>query len=207
MALFGIRLFRITLFIAGGYFLAILAYTLLYRFEPANGVGYPGVDRYWLYVGVTAGAGIVGGLLFGLIWQLGLTILGAVGGLFLGLFISGLFSTMLPSWGGIVIVCVLAVAGMILIWLLKTPIIILSTAIAGSVSLFWGDFFVRVGFNQMLTVLFKGQFADFEGWEWSPALIGMVVGCGVMMIVGATLQFCVFKSHPWRPSKNNCNMC
>lgn len=138
MNLFGIRLFRLALFVAGGYFLAILAYTLLYRFEPANGIGYPNVDRYWLYVGVTAGAGIVGGLLFGLIWQLGLTILGAVGGLFLGLFITGLFSNLLPSWGGIVICVVLGIVGIILIWVLKTPIIILSTAIFGAVSVFWG---------------------------------------------------------------------
>lgn len=138
MCFFGIRLFRIVLFIAGGYFCGIIAYTLLYTFEPANGIGYPNVDRYWLYVGVTAGAGVVGGLLFGLIWQLGLLILGALGGLLLGLYIVGMLSNVLPSWGGIAIIVVLAVAGMILIFMLQTPIIIACTASAGAVSTFWG---------------------------------------------------------------------
>ncbi|KAI8999886.1 hypothetical protein DFJ74DRAFT_697949 [Hyaloraphidium curvatum] len=201
MCLFGIRLFRICLFFAGAYLFGIIAYTLLYVFEPANGVGYP-VNRYWLYVGVTAGAGLVGGLLLGLLWQLGLIVLGAVGGLFLGLFISGLLSNVLPSWGGIVIIVVLAIVGAIAIWFLQTPLIIISTSIAGSVSTFWGiDFFVQVGFNQMLTVLFKGQFQEFDGWNWTPALIGMVVGCGVFAGVGMLLQFCVFSHHPWKPAK------
>lgn len=219
-------------------FLAIIAYTLLYTFEPANGIGYPNVDRRWLYIGVTIGAGIVGGLLFGLIWQLGLIILGAVGGLFAGLFLSGLLSNVLPSWGGIAIIVALAVIGMIAIWVLQTPIIIISTAVAGAVSIFWGigglldrllfatrltnsipnnhtihdplsDFFIKTSFNQMLTVLFKGQFSAFTGWTWTGALIGMVVGCGCAMVLGALFQFLVFRSHPWKPAKGGggCSCC
>ncbi|ORY95101.1 hypothetical protein BCR41DRAFT_285490, partial [Lobosporangium transversale] len=156
-AFFGNKFFKLTLSLAGFYVFATLAWIALKNLEPSQGYG-PNAE--WVYVGVSAAVGMIGGCIFMFFWRIGFAAVGGVAGFYSAIFILSWASSGLISDGTgrtVFIVCCVIV-GVALTFFLDRHIVILGTAIVGSGSFFVGlDNFIHTGFQEAFTAFLSGN--------------------------------------------------
>ncbi|KAG0048518.1 hypothetical protein BGZ83_006534 [Gryganskiella cystojenkinii] len=189
-AFFGHKFFKVTLFLAGFYGFATLAWILLRNFEPSKGYG----DRSeWVYLGVCAAAGIIGGALFLCLWRLGFAAIGGVAGFYFAMFVlSWATSGVISNGTGrtiFIIACVLV--GILATFFLEKPVVILGTALVGSGSFFVGlDSFVHTGFQDAFLAFLGGSHSSlFGGYQVTGKVYGMLAGTLGMFVIGACFQY------------------
>ncbi|KAF8962042.1 hypothetical protein BGZ46_001247 [Entomortierella lignicola] len=189
-AFFGHKSFKITLFLAGFYVFATLAWITLLNLEPSNGYG-PNAE--WVYTGVSGGVGLLGGLLFVFMWRIGLAAIGGVAGFYLAIFILSWTTTGIISsgTGRIVFIAVLVIVGIILSFFLDPHIILVGTSIVGSFSFFVGlDNFIHTGFQDVFTAFLSGNHELFSSdYHVTGKVYGMLAGTLAMMVVGVCFQY------------------
>ncbi|KAF9409368.1 hypothetical protein BGZ76_005703 [Entomortierella beljakovae] len=184
-AFFGHKFFRITLFLAGFYVFAALAWISLRNLEPSKGYGD---NAEWIYAGVTGAVGFLGGLLFIFLWQLGLASVGGIAGFYLAIFIlswtsSGVISNEVPR---IIFIVVLSLIGAALTFFFDRHVVIIGTAIAGSGSFFVGlDNFIHTGFQEA----FASFLSASHKYHVTSKIYGMLAGVLCLTILGAAYQY------------------
>ncbi|KAF9585644.1 hypothetical protein BGW38_001399 [Lunasporangiospora selenospora] len=188
-AFFGHKFFRITLFLAGFYLCATLAWIALTNFEPTDGYK----NAQWVYLGVSGAAGLIGGALFLCFWRLGFAAIGGIAGFYLAVFIlswasSGVISN---GTGRIIFIAAFVIVGIILTFFLERHIVIIGTAIVGSGSFFVGlDNFIHTGFQEAFTAFLGGNHsALFGGYQVTGKVYGMLAGTLGMMVIGICFQY------------------
>lgn len=190
-AFFGHKFFKITLFLAGFYVFATLAWIALRNLEPTNGYGS---HSEWVYVGVSGAVGFIGGCLFLCFWRLGFAAIGGIAGFYLAIFIlswasSGLISN---GTGRIIFIVCCVILGIALTFFLERHVVILGTAIVGSGSFFVGlDSFVHTGFQEAFIEFLSGNHSALVGGSYyvTGKIYGMLAGTLGMMVVGACFQY------------------
>jgi hypothetical protein len=153
----GYRLLKPMLFLAGLYVFTILGFAILTKAEPA--AGYPNSDAvlFWGSIAI----GVLGGILSLVLLQFGLTMLGALAGFCLAVFILSLKSGGLieSSGGRIALIVCLCLLGAILIHFFEKPLIIVCSSMAGSYSIVYGiDTFAKVGYVATLRAYANATF-------------------------------------------------
>jgi Domain of unknown function (DUF4203) len=133
---FGFRLFKPCLAIAGFLLFTMIGYIILTRVEPSG--GYANRDTV-LLLGPLA-IGLIGALLSLKLVRFGISVIGALGGAALALFIlswksDGLISS---EAGRIIFICLCAVIGSLVIHWFEKPVVIVSTSMLGSYLTFNG---------------------------------------------------------------------
>ncbi|KAF8945524.1 hypothetical protein BGZ47_002469 [Haplosporangium gracile] len=191
-AFFGHRFFKITLFLAGFYVFSTLAWIALSNARPGAD-GY-GANTQWVYLGVTAVAGLLGGGLFLCFWRLGFAAIGAIAGFYLAMFILSWSSNGVISngTGRTIFIIAFVIVGIVLTFFVERHVIILGTAIVGSGSFFIGlDNFVHTGFANAFTAFLSGNKNAFggNGYEVTGKVYGMLAGTLAMMVLGACFQY------------------
>ncbi|KAF9926308.1 hypothetical protein BGZ65_007337 [Modicella reniformis] len=190
-AFFGHKFFRITLFLTGFYGFATLAWIGLRNLEPSAGYGS---NAQWVYIGVSAAIGLIGGCLFICFWRLGFAALGGVAGFYLAIFIlswasSGVISN---GTGRIIFIAAFVIVGIVLSFFLERHVVILGTAMVGAGSFFVGlDSFVHTGFQQAFVEFLGGNHSVLLGgaYQVTGKVYGMLAGTLGMMVVGACFQY------------------
>ncbi|KAF9414632.1 hypothetical protein BGZ94_000329 [Podila epigama] len=189
-AFFGHKFFKVTLFLAGFYVCATLAWIALRHLEPSQGYGS---NAKWVYLGVSGALGLIGGALFLCFWRLGFAAIGGVAGFYLAMFILSWSSTGVISSGvgRSIFIAALVIIGIILSFFLERPVVVIGTAIVGSGSFFVGlDNFVQTGFSDAFTAFLGGNHgALFGSYDVTGKVYGMLAGTLGMMVVGACFQF------------------
>ncbi|KAJ3337040.1 hypothetical protein HDU93_001715 [Gonapodya sp. JEL0774] len=189
---FGYRLFRIVMFFTGALFFGAIAYLILVNVEPSTGYAIGSLSREAFYLIIMIVAGILGGIFGWFLWNVAISILGALGGACLAFFIQGLKTGgLLPYPTGFAIFLVLmSIIGAIAAIFFERFIIILASAIAGSLAAFTGiDFFAQTGFYQLLQSWMNFAAGGTISYQLTNQLIGMLVGSAVFALVGFLLQY------------------
>ncbi|KAI1304671.1 hypothetical protein EDD11_005071 [Mortierella claussenii] len=141
LCFFGYRIYYVTLFIVGFYFLGNISYI---------GMANAGVSSYTLLLVISIGVGVLGGLLLVFCSRLGVAILGALAFYALGLWILGWKSGGLitSSTGRIILLVALAVLGFLVGLFSEKEMVIVGSAIVGAYSFVIGvDMYAHTGFS------------------------------------------------------------
>lgn len=192
---FGYRLFKFIMFLAGFIFGFFLTYILCHAYltEQLSGDLYKYKDQ--LFLGIAAGVGLIAGLLTLCLYYVGLFILGASMGWFLGMALLPLMqqhSEYLSDhhWLPYLICAVFAIAGGIFILIVQRVLIILSTAFIGAFLTVNGlDYFLENGkvIFYAINVLhgrFEKSMLPSCWYTW--VVLALIP---VMFVAGAALQF------------------
>lgn len=189
MLFFGYRSLKFLLFFAGFYVFSIIGYTILTKANAAN--GNPNV-LLWGSLGI----GILGGILAILVYRLGISLLGALGGISVALWILSLKAggLLTDDTQRIIFVVVFALVGAIVIHFAEKPVIILASSFAGAYSICYGiDTFVNLGYAGRLKDAFNSgiDYAQLNteakeiGWQ-----LGLLLAANIILfILGAWYQF------------------
>jgi hypothetical protein len=147
-------------------------------------------------------AALIGGLLAFKLWRLGLSILGAFGGVSLALYL------MATKAGGLVpddtsrtiIIVVMAIAGSILIHIFEKPFLIGSTATSGSLVFFLGlDQFLNSGFSAAILLFTAGITSpDKLQNQLTGSYLGMLIGVVAFALLGIYYQYRSMGNHKHR---------
>lgn len=189
MLLFGYRMLKFLLFCAGFFVFSIIGYTILTKTNA--GSGSPTVLLYG-----SLAIGLVGGILAVLLYRLGISLLGALGGMTLALWINSLKA------GGVladktqltIFIIVFAVIGAIVIHFAEKIVIILCSSFAGAYSICYGiDTFTHFGYAGRLRdaynsgVNYSQLHIEFQevGWQLSLLLAANIL----LFLGGAWFQF------------------
>jgi hypothetical protein len=157
----GSRLVRPILFLAGLYVGATVAYTILTRAEPLR----PYANRQDVLLGSSIAIGVVVGLLAIALVRVGLTLVGALGGFFLAMWIASWSASIYPSTAFLVILVLCIVAGAVAIHWAERHLFIWATSITGAYSFLFGvDVFADVGLGAYLhALLASGSYHEVAG--------------------------------------------
>ncbi|KAI8833517.1 hypothetical protein BJ741DRAFT_612318 [Chytriomyces cf. hyalinus JEL632] len=189
LLILGFKLFKPTLFIMGFIAGGVLGYTGLMRFRPPE--GYQS-DANVLLFGSMAVGFVCGGILLCII-QLGIAIVGGVGGLFLALFILGFKNLGLIEDGvnRTIFICVMVVAGVVLAFLLEKHVVIVSSSFVGAYGICFGiDCFAQTGFARASEMfLSSGNSFNITVFQVNPKVIALTVSVVVITLVGILLQY------------------
>ncbi|KAI8905623.1 hypothetical protein EDD86DRAFT_68431 [Gorgonomyces haynaldii] len=191
LSFFGFRLFKPTLFLAGMALFTFLGYVLLVRVEPSAGYN----PRETILLLGSLAIGLVGGFLAFFFFNLGVTILGALGGASLAMFllswkVNGIIE---GATGQAIFIAVFALIFAVAIHFIEKPVIIGSTSILGAHLLFNGiDVFAQVGFAQAQRRFLGGdvklpkneQIINQDGKTY-----GLLVGMLVFIAIAIVVQF------------------
>jgi len=160
LVLFGSRLVRIAIFIAGGFFLSSIAYLILMNIEPESGFD----NSQLIYIIVMAVTFVIGGGLANFFYKLGIFLLGAAAGWLLVLFFSALVAIPNP-WGVVVMIIALLVGGIVAVkW--EQKIMAVATSAIGAAGVILGiDIFADadVWFNVNDVLRFGGDISADRG--------------------------------------------
>ncbi len=184
--LFGVKLFRLAVGLAGFGAFGFAAYILVGQTYSTLGIERPdGKDITRLIISL--GIGIIGGFISIWLWKVALISLGVLGGLGLAVYTLSWKSNgiLTKPMHRTIYYSVLGTAGALASIFLETPIIIGGTALIGSISLFSGiDIFAHTGFNEAFGTLIrnKGKYS-LHGSSY-----GMLASCGGSAVVGALIQ-------------------
>ncbi|KND00290.1 uncharacterized protein SPPG_04619 [Spizellomyces punctatus DAOM BR117] len=185
----GHRLFYPTLFLAGFFVFGTLGYSILLNLEPQPD-GWSNRDTI-LLLGSLA-CGIVGGLLAVCLVKLGLACIGALGGFSLAMFILSFQSggVIQSGLGRTIFIIAMVVVGAIAIFFLVKPVLIVSTAVAGAMSIVLGiDVFARTGFTPALRLFLTGNRFDVSIFTRDNKVLALLITAAVLAIVGILVQF------------------
>lgn len=191
--LFGIKVFRAAVGLAGFGAFGFGAYILVGQAYGTLGITPPPKDLVRL--GISLGAGILGGFVSIWLWKVALLSFGVLGGLGLAVYILSWKSNGLlqkPTHRTI-LMTILGVAGAFASFFLENALIIITTAIVGSIGLFSGiDVFAKTGFNDAFAALIKnkGTFA------LNDKSYGMLAACGGTAILGGLIQYALSRKKP-----------
>eukprot|EP01130_Rhizamoeba_saxonica_P014386 TRINITY_DN627_c0_g1_i1.p1 TRINITY_DN627_c0_g1~~TRINITY_DN627_c0_g1_i1.p1 ORF type:complete len:281 (-),score=51.55 TRINITY_DN627_c0_g1_i1:80-922(-) len=186
----GYRLVYVMLFLIG--FLAFfgISYTLVPQLEFA-------ANNIWITLGISAGAGLIGGFLFLCVFYIGIFFVGAILGLVIG---SILLLTPISEYV-VDIYAILFVGGFALVFgiiacIFQKPLIIIATAFSGSyqLGLAIDNLLLHSNFHRVFLALFsalsqQGQTISelIKGQE--AEIYGMMAGILVLSIIGMAFQF------------------
>lgn len=182
-----------------------LSWIVLTNVEKSEGFG---ANRQWIYLGVGAAAGIVGGSLFLCFWRLGFAALGAIAGFYFAIFVlswatNGVISN---GTGRTIFIVACVVVGVIATFFVERHVVILGTALVGSGSFFIGlDNFLHTGFSDAFILFLSGNkngFVRGDGqFHATGKVYGMLGGTLAMFIVGACFQYYKHRG-PWVPKSH-----
>ncbi|KAJ1963220.1 hypothetical protein IWQ62_003286 [Dispira parvispora] len=187
----GNRLLRAIMFTTGFVVLGMGVLLLCIRIRaPGSSTGL-----IIAYLVISIVFGIAGGVLFAMVWWLGLAGVGALGGIAL--------STLILSFkdGGLIrspigrgfFIAGIAVLMILLIFLFERVIVILSTAFFGSLAAFVGlDCFIKVGYRFLLYLLLTAK-TNRLMYEVNGKIYGMIGGMLGMTVLGIAIQFYIYK--------------
>ncbi|KAF9357835.1 hypothetical protein BGX26_002994 [Mortierella sp. AD094] len=195
LCFFGYRMYHVTLFIVGFYFLGNLTYI---------GMVNAGVTSNTLLLIVSIAVGVVGGLLLICCSRLGVAVLGALAFYALGLWILGWKSggVITSNTGRIILLVCLAVLGFIVGLFSEKEMVIVGSAIVGAYSFVIGiDMYAHTGFSTQADSFINAKNtieSHFENQTLGAyALLGTFVA---MAVLGMVIQFWRFGSRTFRPA-------
>ena len=177
---FGIRLFRLLIFITGFLTFSVFGYVALINLH----VHYHnfGTNFSTILACGILGFGVLGAAVSGFLWKWFLMGVGAFGGLNLGLllfiFIDQAFSSPILTFIRPFVLAAYAIAGAILIKRYERPIIICATSVTGALLLTFGiDIFISTGFDALIMAFLSGADLNAEAIliTSSRKIIGMCV--------------------------------
>jgi hypothetical protein len=142
----------------------------------------------WIYVGVVAGSGLIGGGIFVCCVNIASFLFGAGLGAIIAVFFNTLpFIVGLNANVRIGIIAGWILLGIIFGYFVRKPLLILMTSFVGSYAMFCGiDFFLKSGFYSLLYKLRTGQASLIP---WGLKLYLMAGGFLLVAIIGAVVQF------------------
>jgi len=195
LCFFGYRVYYVTLFIIGFYFLGNLTYVGM-----ANG----GVTSQTLLLVVSIIVGVIGGLLLICCSRLGVAILGALALYALGLWILGWKSGGLitSSAGRTAFLVCLVIVGFIAGLFSPDEVVIVGSAIVGAYSIVIGiDMYAHTGFTNEADSFINSNNtleSHFENQPWQ--IYALLGGFLALAILGAIVQFWSWdRRRPFRP--------
>lgn len=194
LCFFGYRIYYVTLFIVGFYFLGNLTYIGM-----ANG----GVQSQTLLLVVSIVVGIVGGLFLICCSRLGVAVLGALALYALGLWIMGWKSGGLitNSTSRTILLVVLAIVGFIAGLFSPDEVVIVGSAIVGAYSIVIGiDMYAHTGFTSEADSFINSRNtfgSHFENQPWQ--IYALLGGFLALAILGMLIQFYSWGRRSFRP--------
>jgi len=176
---YGFYLFFPTLFISGFFLLSNAVYVALNASRPFTIGTSEGTTRF-AYFGISAGAGIAGGLLLVCFWRVGVYLIGLLAGLVIG---QAITSAIYIPWIGLRIALIIAcgIACLVLVHFFERPVIIIGTALSGAYNIVLGvDVVLNWGltYDEMLDPPRPGKESAIE--------LAVVL---VLTIIGSVWQF------------------
>ncbi|KAI7825271.1 hypothetical protein BC939DRAFT_396084 [Gamsiella multidivaricata] len=196
LCFFGVRFFRITMFLVGFYFFANIAYVGM-----ANG----GVSSHTLLLVISIVVGIFGGLLMVCCSRLGVAILGALALYTLGLWILGWKSggVITSGVGRGILLGVLAIVGFILGFIREKEMVIIGSALLGAYSFVAGvDFFAHTGFIQQTNSFINSKSSvDNRVGNVTGAQYALLATFIVLALLGMAVQFHWWGRRNFRPAR------
>lgn len=181
LCLFGRRLVRPVLFIAGFWMGAVIGWAICAAVEPP--------PSRWVFFAVCIAVGVVIGVVAIFVYKVGLALLGALSGLQIALFIlhfrdDGLINS---DGGRIAFLVCMAVLGLVLILVLEKYLLIGFTASLGAYMTFIGiDFFAHTGYSFIVQL---STTDDPVSYELTPAVWGMIAGEIAFFLIGILFQY------------------
>ncbi|KAG0081063.1 hypothetical protein BGZ90_010290 [Linnemannia elongata] len=198
LCFFGIRFFRVCMFLIGFYFFGNISYIGM-----ANG----GVTSETLLLIVSIVVGILGGLLLVCCSRLGVAILGALALYSLGLWILGWKSggVITSSVGRGIFLAVLVILGFILGFVREHETVIIGSAILGAYAFVAGvDLYAHTGFIQQTDSFINSKSnIDRRVGSVSGEQIALLVTFIVLALIGMAVQFRMWGRHNFRPARSN----
>ncbi|KAG0058977.1 hypothetical protein BGZ89_000814 [Linnemannia elongata] len=179
LCFFGIRFFRVCMFLIGFYFFGNISYIGM-----ANG----GVTSETLLLIVSIVVGILGGLLLVCCSRLGVAILGALAFVGRGIFLA-----------------VLVILGFILGFVREHETVIIGSAILGAYAFVAGvDLYAHTGFIQQTDSFINSKSnIDRRVGSVSGEQIALLVTFIVLALIGMAVQFRMWGRHNFRPARSN----
>ncbi|KAI7850036.1 hypothetical protein BDC45DRAFT_539576 [Circinella umbellata] len=185
---FGYRYFRSTLGLVGFVFFALMTWVGLVNNEPLY--GYPHTEI--VYICVSIGLGILGGVLFMFFYPLGLYFVGALAGLF--------FAVYIMSWQESLVIQIqvaricfiigMGVLFIILVILLESYTIIFATSFTGAYLFILGlDFFAHTGFINAILLIFDANPNHFNAYIMNRPVIVMLAFVIVLTLCSVGWQY------------------
>ncbi|ORX79799.1 hypothetical protein K493DRAFT_362475 [Basidiobolus meristosporus CBS 931.73] len=184
---FGRRLVKVTIFLTGFVFFSGLALVICANISPVDSSN---TAKSWIYIAVSIVSGLIGGYLLICLFQVGLVIIGGLGGFALSMIILSLKENMLitSNTGRIIFIVVFVVIGAISILFLERHILIWSSAIYGSYTMVVGvDVFVKTGMYYSLNLFFRGHAEVF--YHTNAKVYAMLGSAAVAACLGALFQY------------------
>ncbi|RKP33665.1 hypothetical protein BJ085DRAFT_39907 [Dimargaris cristalligena] len=188
---FGRRLFKVVLFLAGFCVLGLLVLLACFRIRP------PREDentRAILYYVAAIIGGIIGGCISVCVWFIGLALIGGLGGFTLSVWLLSLKDGGLitSTWGRVLLMVLLIIAGMIAIFFLEKHVLIIATALWGAYAMMIGiDSFAKTGFREQLSAFFSGDTAAV--YQTNAKVYAMIGSTIALALIGAIVQYRSFR--------------
>ncbi|ORX65474.1 hypothetical protein K493DRAFT_312959, partial [Basidiobolus meristosporus CBS 931.73] len=184
---FGRRLVKVTIFLGGFVFFTGLALVVCANISP---IETNNATKSWIYLAVSIVAGLVGGYLLICLFQVGLAIVGGLGGFALSMIILSLKDNMIiaSNTGRIIFVVVFVVIGAVSILFMEKHILIWASSISGSYTMVVGvDVFVKTGLYYSLNLFFRGQHGVF--YHTDAKVYAMLASVILISGIGALFQY------------------
>ncbi|KAI9320704.1 hypothetical protein BX666DRAFT_2130887 [Dichotomocladium elegans] len=186
--IFGFRFFRPTLGFVGFVFFAYMTWIGLVNNEPA--LGYPHTEI--VYICVSIGLGLLGGVLFLFFYPIGLYFVGVLGGF--------LFAVYLMSWKANLVIQIkvaricfiigMGVLFVIFIVLLESYTILFCTSFIGAYLFILGlDFFAHTGFINATLLIFDGNPYHYNVYITNQPVIVMMAFVIILTLVSGAGQY------------------
>ncbi|KAG0318840.1 hypothetical protein BGZ99_005429 [Dissophora globulifera] len=196
LCFFGYRIYHVTLFIVGFYFLGNLTYI---------GMVNAGVSSNTLLLVISIAVGVVGGIFLVFCSRLGVAILGALALYALGLWILGWKpnGVITSNTGRIILLVALAVVGFIAGLFSPDEMVIVGTAIVGAYSFIIGvDFYAHTGFKEEADSFINSKNTIDSHFDNQPAVIYAMLGSFLALaVIGMIVQFYSWgRRRPFRPA-------
>ncbi|KAI9272963.1 hypothetical protein BDA99DRAFT_499644 [Phascolomyces articulosus] len=186
--IFGYRYFRPTLGLVGFVFFALMVWVGLVNNEPVY--GYPHTEI--VYICVSIGLGILGGILFMFFYPLGLYFVGALAGLFFAVYIMSWQESLVIQIKVARICFIIGVGVLFIIFviLFESYVIIFSTSFTGAYLFILGlDFFAHTGFINALLLIFDGNPNHYNAYIMNRPVIVMLAFVVVLTLFSAGGQY------------------
>jgi hypothetical protein len=197
LAFSGYRLFRTALFVAGFLVFSNISSIVVQRLDTAQTV--TGTTLLL----ICFGAGVIGGFVAQGLWRFGLSLIGAVGGGAIAASLLTLKSGFLIEADGnrLLFILACAIIGAVMIHFFEKPMLIGSTAVAGStVAIFGLDVFVKTGYADAVIFFLQNTRAGINNgifphapldysYLFTGSVGGMVFGVIALTIAGSISQF------------------
>lgn len=178
--------------------LAALAFTILVNVEPidpSTHISQWGEKRDLIYILTCLVAGLIGGMLLGYFYKVGVFGIGVLGGLALSSYALVFVSSFTPITYGvrIAVMILCALIGGVLISQAERHIVIVGSSLFGAMAFMYGlDMFANTGYADLLELLSRTEIQE----EWKTlqqglgqAVYGMLAGVVALFLLGVFVQY------------------